>query len=98
MNTVNIAGKVVEEPQKSTSSNGVNLAKFQISVDKTNKDGSLNGYDLYEICVFRELADIQLKKGQFIGVTGKLTANNYEKDGKSYFNCSIVGNNICLLG
>jgi len=98
MNAVNLAGRIVEEPIKAVSTNGVNLARIKIAVDKNNKDGSTNGYDLYEICVFRELADINLEVGQFVGVTGKLTANNYEKDGKSYFNCSIIGNTICLLG
>lgn len=98
MNTLIIAGKVVEEPQKSVSSNGVNIARFKMAVDKNGKDGSVNGYDLFEVVVFRELADVNLEVGQFVGVTGKISANNYEKEGKSYYNCSVIGNVISLLG
>lgn len=98
MNTVNIAGKIIEDPVKSTSSSGIKLAKLKLAVDKHDKEGKTNGDDSYEIIVFRELADLNLKAGQYIGVSGKLTANNYDKDGKVYYNCSIVGNSISLLG
>lgn len=98
MNTVNIAGKIIEEPIKSTSSNGVKLAKFKLAIDKHDKEGNVSGDDSYEIVVFRELADLNIKLGQYVGITGKLTANNYEKEGKTYYNCSIVGNSISLLG
>lgn len=95
MNSVNIAGKVIEEPVKSQSSNGINLARFKLSVDKSAKD---SGADVFEVVVFRELADIELQNGQYIGVTGKLVSNNLEKEDKKYYNCSIVGNAITTFG
>ena len=97
MNSVNIAGRISDEPVKATSANGLNFAKFKITVDKNNKDTN-GGYDVFEVVVFRDLADLKYEIGQFVGVTGKLQANNYEKDGKSYYNCSIVGNAISMLG
>lgn len=98
MNTVNLAGRIADDPVKSTSSNGLAFTKFKITVDKNGKEGNSNGYDIFEVVVFRELADIKLKVGQFVGVTGKLSANNYEKEDKSFFNCSIIGNAVTLLG
>lgn len=97
MNSVNIAGKVIDDPVKSTSSNGLAFMRFKIAVDKTNK-GEANGYDIYEIAVFRELAELKLEIGQFVGISGRLTANNYEKEGKNYYNCGIVGNSVSILG
>lgn len=97
MNSVNIAGKIIEEPVKATSSNGLPFAKFKINVDK-NKDANGNGYDTYEIVVFRELAELKYEIGQFVAISGKLTTNNYDKEGKQYFNCSIVGNSISFMG
>ena len=97
MNSINIAGKIIEEPVRTNSSNGIAFAKFKISVEK-NKDANTNTYDVFEIVVFRELADIKYEIGQFVGVSGKLASNNYEKEGKSYYNCSIIGNSITMLG
>lgn len=97
MNEVNIIGRLLEQPEKASSSNGIKFVRFKIAVDKTNKDGETNGYDVFEIVVFRDLADVDANVGQFIGVTGRLSANNYEKDGKAYYNCSIIGNNITLM-
>ena len=55
MNTLIIAGKVVEEPQKSVSSNGVNIARFKMAVDKNGKDGSVNGFkEWYVPCYERQ--------------------------------------------
>lgn len=97
MNSVNIAGKIIDDPVRTKSSNGIDFAKFKIAVDK-NKDTNGNGYDIFEVVVFRELADLKYEIGQYVGVTGKLTANNYEKEDKSYYNCSIIGNAISMLG
>lgn len=97
MNSLNIAGRITEEPLKSKSANGLDFAKFKIAVDKV-KDNNTNGYEIFEVVVFKELANIDLKIGQFVGVSGKVSSNNYEKEGKSYYNCSIIGNNISLFG
>ena len=97
MNTVSIAGKVLEEPIKSTSSSGVSIAKIKIGVDKNSKDNDANGYDVFEIVVFRELAEQKYELGQTLGIVGKVSANNYEKEGKAYYNCSIIGNSITVL-
>lgn len=94
MNTVNIVGKILENPEKSVSSSGVKLARFKIGVEKNKEDST--AIDVFEVVVFRELADADLQVGQYVGVTGKLSSNNYEKDGKKYYNCSLVGNSLSL--
>lgn len=98
MNTVSIAGRVTEEPTKAKSSNGTQYAKFKMAVDKANKDNGTNAYDLFEVTVFRDLADLKLENGQFVGVTGRLSANNYEREGKSFYNCQIIGSTVNLFG
>ena len=97
MNDLNIAGRLLQEPEKSQTANGLKIARLKIAVDKLGKDSEDN-YDVFEIVVFKELADIKVEIGQFIGVTGRLSANNYDKEGKTYYNCSIVGNYLSVLG
>lgn len=97
MNSVNIAGRISDEPVKSTSANGLPFTRFKITVDKNSKDTN-GGYDVFEIVVFRELAELKYELGQFVAITGKLSANNYEKEDKQYFNCSIVGTAVSMMG
>lgn len=97
MNQVCIAGKVISEVEKSQGSTGIKIAKIKIAVDKVNKEQEVDN-DEFEIVVFKDLADIKLNIGQYIAVNGKISANNYVKDDKKYYNCSIIGNNISLLG
>lgn len=95
MNSVNIAGRILDEPSKSRSANGIDLMRFKMAVDKTGKD---SGFDVFEVVVFRELAETKLDIGQFVGVSGKLISNNYEKDDKKYYNCNVVGTSISMFG
>ena len=97
MNSVNIAGRIADDPIKSTSANGLPFTRFKITVDKNSKDTS-GGYDTFEIVVFRELAELNYEVGQFVGITGRLTANNYEKEDKQYYNCQIVGTAVSMMG
>ena len=97
MNTISIAGKLIEDPQRASSASGINFAKIKLAVDKPSKDNE-NGYDVFEVTVFRDLADIKLEVGQFLGVTGKLVSNNYDKEGKKYYNCQLIGSTITVLG
>ena len=97
MNSVNIAGRISDEAVKATSGNGLPFVRFKITVDKNSKDSN-GGYDVFEIVAFRELADLNYEVGRYVAITGKLSANNYEKEDKQYFNCSIIASAISMMG
>ena len=97
MNSVNVVGKVVDEPTKQDGSHGLKIAKIRIAVDKASKDNDTNSYEIFEVVAFRDLAETKVDVGQTVAVAGRLAANNYEKDGKSYFNCSIIANNLAVI-
>ncbi len=97
MNSVQICGRVVEKPQIGQSQNSVKFSKIRISVERSYKEDEDN-HEIFEVVVFRNLAEIQLEVGQYIGVTGKLSSNCNEKDGVKYYNYSIIGNTLSLLG
>lgn len=96
MNQFGLAGRILEEPVKSLTSTGIKVAKFKLCVDKIKEDDK--SYEIYEITVFRQLAELELVPGQYVGVTGKLNANNHEKDDNTYFNVTLIGNSVTLLG
>ena len=96
MNTFNLVGRVCEEPERFESANGVKVCRIRVSVEKSNRDD--DGYDIYEVALFRNLADEKLEVGQCVALTGKLQANNLEKDGNTYYSTKLIGNGLNLLG
>ena len=96
MNSVQLCGRVIEKPQVGQSQKDVKFSKIRISVERNNKDD--DEQDVFEVVVFRNLAEIKLEIGQYIGVTGRLTSNCNEKDGTKYYNYSIIGTTLSLLG
>ena len=96
MNTFNLVGRVCEEPERFESASGVKVCRVRVSVEKSNRDD--DGYDIYEVALFRNLAEEKLEVGQCVALTGKLQANNLEKDGNTYYSTKLIGNGLNLLG
>lgn len=96
MNNLSLVGNVYDEPIKFESSTGLKCCRFRIKVEKSFKD-SENQFEVFEVCVFNNLAQLDYKVGQLVGVTGRLQANNVDKDDKTYYNVSIIGSNINFL-
>jgi len=97
MNCVSLAGRIYDDPVKFESNNGVKCCRFKMTVDRAVKDND-RPFEIFEVVVFKNLADLNYEIGQFVGVIGRLQSNNYEKDGKSYYNASIIGGNVSFLG
>lgn len=97
MNSVNIIGKVTDDVYKSTGSSGIKLARLKLAVEKTSKEQDGNNAEVFEVVVFKDLAEMNYEVGQLLAVSGRVSSNNYEKDGRVYYNCSIVGNSVNIL-
>ena len=92
MNGFYLVGRVLDEPVKSESASGIPISRFRISVDRNTELGS--EAETFEITVFRNLAEENFEVGEYISVTGRVSANNYEKDGNVRYNCRLIGNTI----
>ena len=96
MNSFYLVGRIVDSVDMTKTSNGVNIARLHLAVERLNKDQEVTN-DIFEIVLFRSLAERSYKDGQIIAVSGKLQANNYEKDGISYYNNSLIANSIYVM-
>ena len=96
MNSFYLVGRIVDSVDMTKTSNGVNIARLHLAVERLNKDQEVTN-DIFEIVLFRSLAERSYKDGQIIAVSGKLQANNYEKDGISYYNNSLIANSIYAM-
>ena len=88
LNSVNISGRLVKDPELRQTSNGVSVASFRIACDRDYKeqDGS-KAADFFTVTAWRAKAEFvskYFKKGHLVTVSGRLknrswTDNNGEK-------------------
>ena len=95
MNQFQIVGKVLEKPQKLDTSSGIKMAKLRVCVDKIKDDEKI--YEVFEILLFKQLAELEFEESQLVEVIGRISANTYEKDGKQFFNSSLIANNVSVI-
>lgn len=96
MNSFNLVGQIIAQPERFESSSGTKICRLKISVDKNLREQSDAG-EVYEVALFRNLASEEYRVGQYVAVNGRLQANNYEKDGNRYFNVRLLGNSVTVL-
>ncbi len=96
MNSFNLVGQVISEPERFESSSGTKICRLKIAVERTFREHA-DQNEIYEIALFRNLAAEEYRVGQFVAVNGRLQANNYEKDGNQYCNVRLLGNSVTVL-
>lgn len=94
MNNFCLVGRLHEEPEKLTSSNGLNYVKLVVNTDPLNKEDKP---ELFEVVAFRSLAESSYYKDQIVAISGRLVSNNYEKEGSYKFNASLIANVITVI-
>lgn len=96
-----LVGKVVAEPEIRTTSKGNTVASLLVEADRSfrNEDGSLSS-DLFQVTLWKGIAEecsAICRPGSLIGIKGRLQADVYEKNGRSYYNCGIVAEKVSFL-
>lgn len=101
MNTVNLIGNLVADPELKGQNN--NVVNFVIAVQRLFKNKQTNEYetDFIRCVAFGKTAEIianNFNKGNKIGVTGSLQTGSYENNqGQKVFTTDIAVNNITFI-
>ncbi|MGE7426461.1 single-stranded DNA-binding protein [Staphylococcus capitis] len=101
MNTVNLLGNLVSDPELRGQNS--NVANFRIAVQRPFKNKQTNEYETdFITCVaFGKTAEIivnNFKKGNKIGVTGSIQTGSYEnKQGQKVFTTDVAVNNVTFI-
>lgn len=102
INTVVLTGRPVKEIELKTLSTGTKVAGFTLAVNRSFKDA--NGdypTDFISIQTFEKTAEFvakYAKKGELIGIEGRLQQRVYEnKEGVNVYIIEVVANQITLL-
>lgn len=101
MNKVYLIGNTTKDVEFSTTTSGVNVAKFTLAVPRKYKDeNNEKVVDFINVVVWRTLAENcykYLKKGNKCAVVGSLQIRNYEDDKGKHYITEVVADEIEFL-
>ena len=102
MNTVNLIGRLVRDPESRVTTTQVVTTSFTLAVDRKFKDKSGNKLtDFLSVVCWRTTAEFVVKyavKGTMVSVVGEIQTRNYDdKDGKKVYVTEVVADEISIL-
>src|SRR5690625_1896926 len=102
LNRVVIVGRLTRDPDLRYTPNGVAVANFTVAATRpfTNQQGNREA-DFINCVVWRKPAEYlanYMKKGNLIGVDGRLQSRSYEgQDGKTVYVTEVVADSVQFL-
>lgn len=101
MNSVNLVGNLVRDPELKTTQNGTPTCTFTIAVNRPRaKDGS-QGADFIPIVTWHTIAENcakYLSKGRKVAVVGEIRTRNYEaSDGHKVYVTEVLAGKVEFL-
>lgn len=94
MNSVNLIGRLTEEPETRYTQDGTCVCRFTLAVDRRFKKDGGDSADFIRIVAFGktgEFADRYFSKGLRVGITGRIQTGKYEnKEGKTVYTTDVV--------
>lgn len=99
MNKVILIGRLVRDPELSTTSSGMSYCRFTLAVDRPyNKDSSEKQADFIPIVAWRQSAEFvnkYFRKGSPCVVTGSIRTGSYDaQDGTKRYTTDVFAENV----
>lgn len=109
MNSVNLIGRLVRDPELRYSQSGMAILRFTVAVDrKLSKDkreeaqaNNQPTVDFISCTAFGKTAEVIANyhnKGSQIAVEGRIQTGSYEKNGRTVCTTDVLVNNITFVG
>ena len=101
LNSVVLVGRLTKDPELRYTSNGTAVANFTIACNRPFKTDGKQEADFINCVVWRKPAENlanYMKKGNLIGVDGRIQTRNYEgQDGKRVYVTEVVADSVQFL-
>lgn len=102
LNNVVLVGRLVEDPELLVSDNGSNKrTSITVAVPRPFKNSEgIYETDFIKCVLWNNIAEHTVeycKKGDIVGIKGRVQNNNYEKDGKKYYELEVVTERVTFL-
>ena len=90
INRVVLIGRITKDAEVKKTTSGISSCRFTLALDK--KDGA----DFFTCQAWRQSADFMgfCKKGDVIGVDGRLTTYSYERDGRKIIATEVIADTV----
>jgi len=102
LNRIILIGNLTSDPEVRFTVEGVQIAKFQLAVDRFVQENSPKQMDYIDVVAWRRLAEIcgqSLKKGKLVLVEGRIQVRTFENEsGVRKWATEVVARSIKLLG
>ncbi len=102
LNRIILVGTLTNDPEVRFTVEGVQVAKFQMAVDRFVQEGAPKQTDYIDVVAWRRLAEIcgqHLKKGRPALVEGRIQVRSFENEGGARkWTTEVVARSIKLLG
>ena len=102
MNCINLTGRLTRDPEAIvTTSSGAKYSRFTIAVGRIGAKEGAQSADFIPCIAWNKTAEIltqYCKKGQMIGVNGRLNVTPYEKNGEKRTAFDVVALSLEMLG
>lgn len=103
MNSVNLMGRLVSDPELKTTNSGISVTSFRIAVDRGYvKAGEERKADFIDIVAWRNTAEFVCRyfgKGDMIALSGRLQTRTYQaKDGTNRSVIEVLADNVFFTG
>ena len=103
LNVVALTGRLVEDPELKTTTNGVSVCSFRIAVDRDYApQGQERKADFINVVAWRGTAEFVAKffrKGQMIAVNGSIQTRQYEdRRGNKRAAVEVVAGSVSFCG
>jgi len=103
VNVVSVIGRLVKDPELKVTAGGTSICNMRVAVDGAGQkqDDGKYASGFFDVTAFGTLADScgqYLAKGRQIGVAGRLSFQEWEKDGQKRNKVEISAMQVDFLG
>ena len=95
MNSVNLIGRIVRDPELRSTVSGKNVTQFTLAIDRGY--GDTKKTDFIQCVAWGSTAEFvcrNFSKGKRIGLSGSLATRSWESDGKKYWVMEVVADKV----
>lgn len=96
MNITALSGRLTKDVEVRKTQSGLSVAQFTVAVD----NGKDKPADFINCVVWRQGADFlgqYAHKGDLVGVTGRISTRNYERDGQKVYITEVTADRVEIL-
>ena len=102
LNTINLQGRITDDPEIKQTTNGVSVVSFTLAVDRNYQSGSDKKTDFINCVAWRGTADFicrNFNRGKMMVVNGSLQTRSYiASDGSKRYVTEVVVSEVFFAG